>query len=268
MSANGGTLLFQSNRNGHPMAWLLDVSAGKESPAAANPQEQIRPLISPDGSKVAYSESRMHGYEHFYKPAAGGPTEVLCDDCGPVISGWSADSRTVLIDSISGVRKRLSVASIDIGARRKTILIEDARFDVHQASFSPDGRWIAFIALSDNGGSRLYITPSSEKPPVALERWIALTDGSSWETTPQWSPDGKLVYYWSARDGHRCIWAQRLDATGKPSGAALPVYHFHTARRSPAQVAFSGMDLFVARDQILVSVGELTGSIWSAKVPN
>jgi Tol biopolymer transport system component len=30
-----------------------------------------------------------------------------------------------------------------------------------------------------------------------------------------WSPDGKLIYDISNRDGYPCIWAQRLDAATK-----------------------------------------------------
>jgi len=265
LSTDGAKLLFRSNRTGRSSPWLLEAGSGKESAVTAAQQDQLSPVISPDGSKVAYSESRIRHYEHFYKPLDGGSTEVLCENCGPAISGWSKDSKAVLVDFISGGRGRLSVGSIDIATRAKTILLQDPRLDLHQASVSPDGRFIAFAALSENG-SRLYVTPLSGHPPYPVERWIPLTDGTTWDTTPQWSPGGRLVYFGSARDGHRCVWAQRLDDSGRPSGAAFAVYHFHTVRRSLPQVAFGSMDLFVGRDQILVSIGELTGNIWSARV--
>jgi hypothetical protein len=96
--------------------------------------------------------------------------------------------------------------------------------------------------------------------------WTALTDGSSWESSPQWSPDGKLVYYGSTRDGYHCVWAQRLDAANKPAAAPFAVYHLHSARRSTAILPFDDTDLFVGRNQLLLSLSELTGNIWSAKI--
>jgi len=121
-----------------------------------------------------------------------------------------------------------------------------------------------------NGRADFKFTPEFVAPfrgtAVPSKEWIALTDGNAWDTAPQWSPDGNLIYFTSTRDGYRCVWAQRLDAARKPSGPAFGVSHFHAARRSPAILLFNDMDLFVARDQILVSLGELTGNIWSVRV--
>jgi len=59
MTADGAKLVFQSNRTGHYNVWSLDVASGKESPATASAQEQVWPSVSPEGSKVAYSETRI-----------------------------------------------------------------------------------------------------------------------------------------------------------------------------------------------------------------
>ena len=79
-----------------------------------------------------------------------------------------------------------------------------------------------------------------------------------------WSPDGNLLYFLSEREGFRCIWAQRLDpATTHPSGAAFPVRHFHTSRRSLMTIGdplFVGMS--VAVDKLVFSMTERTGNIW------
>ena len=60
------------------------------------------PKVSPDGSKIVYTEARLGGrYEHFYVPTGGGGEEVLCEDCGPVVSDWTKDGKEVLIDFLS-----------------------------------------------------------------------------------------------------------------------------------------------------------------------
>ena len=55
------------------------------------------------------------------------------------------------------------------------------------------------------------------------------------------SPNGKLVYFTSSRDGFRCIWAVRLGASYKPDGDPFPVYHFHKASLSPRRTALNAL---------------------------
>ena len=218
---------------------------------------------------MAFSELRIGRMEHFYKRLGGGAAELLCEDCGPAITSWSPDGKMVLIDTFYGARtdSRASVSAIRLSPHEKIPLLEDAQRNLSQARFSPDGRWIAFAART-GGVSRLYVTPFHDPGPLPSREWIALTDGTFWDSGPQWSADGKLIYFASTRDGYRCVWVQRLDAANKPSGEALPVAHFHSARRSPAVLAFDSIDLFVARDRILVSLGDQTGNIWSVKAPD
>jgi eukaryotic-like serine/threonine-protein kinase len=266
MTADSALLSFQSNRTGHWGLWLLDTKDGKQSLLASSPQEQLWPLISPDGTKVAYSEERIGGAEQFYRPVGGGQAEPLCRNCAMRVSGWSRDGKTVLLDSFEGEPRRSTVALIELASNRKTVLLEDPKSDLTQASFSPDQRWIVFAARMGDGTARLFAAPFHDGAPSPPKEWIALTDGAAWDTAPQWSPDGRLVYFASTRDGHQCVWARRLDTAGKPSGEPFAVTHFHTLHSSPPMVPVNTMDLFVASGQILVSLGNQTGNIWSVKV--
>jgi Tol biopolymer transport system component/serine/threonine protein kinase len=268
LPADGAKILFQSNRTGHYNLWSLGLGSEKSSPLMASSQDELWPVISPDGSKVAFTEMRIGRVEHFYKPINGGSKEILCDeDCGPTVSGWSSDSKMVLVDSFShGARSRLAVSLIELSSRRRTMLLADPRYDLHQARFSPNGHWIAFAARGETGSSRLYLAPFHQEKPATATELVAVTDGTSWDAAPQWSPDGKLVYFASTRDGYRCIWAQRLNAANQPSGEAFAVAHLHSVRYSPTVLPFDIVDLVLGRDQILLSMGDQKGNIWSAKV--
>ncbi len=266
LTADGSKLAFLSNRRGTYSTWLLDLKTGSESPVASSKQDQMWPRISPDGSKVAFVEQRIGRYEHFYQPVAGGPVDVLCEDCGPVISDWTRDGKKVLIDFVSP-QKLLTISLLKLDSHDRVQILQHSKYNVMQARFSPDERSIAFVARMDSGHSRIMIAPYQDETRSPESSWIALTAGTSWETAPQWSPDGKVIYFTSSRDGFRCIWAQRLDGSHKPAGAPFALYHFHTSRRSPALVPFNGMDMSIGRDEIFLSLGELSGTIWMAKVP-
>jgi hypothetical protein len=265
LSADGKKLLFQSDRWGHYNLMMIEVASGREARLSTNPNDQLWPVISPDGLKMAWSEMRLRRYEQLYKPFEGG-IQVLCADCGPAVSGWSWDSETALVDAIDAGGSTLVIGLLKPLGAKPVIILRDPALELHQAQFSPDGRWVVFSGRRLGGSTRLYVAPFHDGAPTPPKEWIALTDGNSWESSPQWSPDGKLVYYISTRDGSRCVWAQRLDAAAKPSGAAFAVYHLHGAKLSPAILPFNSTDLFVARDQILLSLGLATGNIWTAKV--
>jgi len=52
----------------------------------------------------------------------------------------------------------------------------------------------------------------------------------------------------------------------RPVGPARDVYHFHSARRSLFNVPNSGyVGLSLIRDQLVFSMGEITGNIWMAE---
>jgi len=95
---------------------------------------------------------------------------------------------------------------------------------------------------------------------------IRITDGSTWDSNPTFSPDGSLLYFYSQRDGARCIWAQRLDpASKRPVGAPFAVYHLHRARRSPAYARVGQGSLSLARNKIVFVMPERLGNVWLAE---
>ncbi len=109
----------------------------------------------------------------------------------------------------------------------------------------------------------MFIVPFRGEALIPEREWIAVSNGSSWDDKPRWSPDGNLLYFTSDRDGFVCLWAQRLNpATKRPIGAPFVIYHVHLARRSMANVGHGPLEISVARDKIVFNMAELTGNIW------
>lgn len=182
-----------------------------------------------------------------------------------MISDWTKDSKALLID-VGSAQGLQAISLLKLESHDRIRILQHSHYNVMQARFSPDDRAIAFVARLDSGHSQLMIAPYAGATQSPETSWTALTDGSSWDTAPQWSPNGKVIYFTSSRDGFRCLWAVRIDAARKPAGAPFAIYHFHDARRSPSLVPFNGMDLSVGHDAVYLSLGQLSGDIWMAKI--
>ena len=61
-----------------------------------------------------------------------------------------------------------------------------------------DERWISFMAV--DRGQRGRFDPLRHAGGGGP--WIPITDGASYDDKPRWSPDGRAIYYLSARDGN------------------------------------------------------------------
>jgi Tol biopolymer transport system component len=154
---------------------------------------------------------------------------------------------------------------IDVARRQKRDYLEHPAYSLGRARFSPDGRWMSFLAFNKAGLTRIVVAPFQNDSPPREDQWITIMEETRVVLEkPRWSPDGNLLYYTSDVDGFLCIWARRLDpATKRPIGPPIGVYHSHNARRS---LAIAGvLEISLSPDKLFFNLGETTGNIWLAE---
>jgi hypothetical protein len=140
-------------------------------------------------------------------------------------------------------------------------LQSDLRKPAADLRVSPDGHWGVFHTIIDGVRRQIFVTPLREEQATGPSEWIPITSGAAMDRMASWSPDGHLLYFQSDRDGFRCVWVQALDAARRPTGAAWPLLHFHTARRSLTNLSTT-TPLAVARQRLALSVAEIRGDVW------
>jgi len=240
-----------------------DLETGKESAVSSSAIPQWHPQISRNGTMVAYTSGKPG--QLYAAPVSGGSPRMILEGANRFVWDWSLDMRTVLFGSSDS-----RVHSLDLRSGSEKVFLERPGFSLFQAKFSPDDQWIAVEGASADGGqyqSQILLVPVENGTPAPPDLWITIDHHlHGWDDKPRWSPSGSLIYFISDRDGHLCLWAQRLaNRTKALVGTPFPVYHFHNARLSMTNLDTGILEIGVAKDKIIVGLGELTGNIWSMK---
>jgi eukaryotic-like serine/threonine-protein kinase len=247
-----GDMLAYSRRRGTEL-WVKDVSTGRErhvvtAPAIANP------IISHDGTKVAYGDGESDRPAGYVVPVVGGTPQKVCDGCQ--IFGWFADNRRVLTHEWNEGASIARARAIDTMDLTAVDLIE-TKARMGRLDLSPDERWLVF---GQAGTFRL--APVRLGSHSSEQEWVTVftrASGSA-ERPCGWSPDGRFLYLLLERDGFRDLYAQRIEArTGVPAGKPVAVAHFHDPRRRWGSTPFGSA---VVRNAFVFTQVETTGSIW------
>jgi serine/threonine protein kinase len=213
-------------------------------------------MISPDGRRVAYTSQTNSVNEVYVVPFAGGPADKLCQNC--IIRDWGGDPDRVFIGRKEGV----FLLDIESKSERKV-----SPFDMGLRG-SADGRSAAVYGDPFGRGSLLFVFPIPPERMLREDDAIAIGKSGNYDILPTFSHDANTLYFFSARDGFHCLWAQRLDpATKKPKGEAFEIEHFHSARRSLAYVGGGRRRLVSARDKLVFTMADRTANIWMSEVP-
>jgi eukaryotic-like serine/threonine-protein kinase len=266
ISRDGKLLVYESQKSLlSSNLWSKNLVTGKSRRLTATPWFEYNAALSGNKATIAYtvfeeppkvSEKEWIGV--FAMP--GGPYRKLCgQDC---YLGWglNADGSRLLYSADLRHRK-LSLLNTQTGAKQP--FVEHPEYELFQGVFSPDDRWVAFLALAGADKTIIFVVPANSPAPLKTDQWIRVTSGTTPDDKPRWSPDGNLMYFISGRDGFKCLWAQKLDpATKKPLGAAFAVHHMHGIRASMAEIPAHYAAISVGQGKVVMPLADLKGNVW------
>ena len=267
LSPDGTAIAYAAGPANAMQIYVRQVNGGRPVALTSDTTDNFRwPRWSPDGSQIAYQSN--DGI--YVVPALGGPprrlTRVDPASLGPApgwgspITGfdWSPDgARIAWTNGFTD-----SVIRVVALAGGEPIPLK-APYGAFSPAWSPDGRSIALAVgnpafifgtgyFGNVGATALWSVPLDGSGATRL------TGDSNLNVSPQFSPDGRDLFWVSDRDGSRDVYRQRLRDGITPVG---------TPRRLTTGADAQGVS--VSRDGARMAYSRLNtwSAIWSIPVP-
>jgi tricorn protease len=146
---------------------------------------------SPDGKWIAYVSDASGEDELYLAPQDGTapPTQLTQNaDTYKYQLRWSPDSRKILWSD-----KKLRLQFVDVSTREVTRVVQATAWEISDFSWSPDSRWIAYAKPEERQMPRVYLYS------LASQETVAVTDGWFSSVNPDFSSDGKYLFFVSRR---------------------------------------------------------------------
>lgn len=149
-------------------------------------------MMEPDGTELG----KLSG-DLYYKLALARET-------------YSPDRRRRLIypQNSNGVQQ---IGFEDLETREIVTLTNFPKGIAYDASWSPDGNYIAFVSTERGNTDEIWVydfgTDTSTRITDSSEM------GQPWNKRPTWSPDSQQIAFWSSRSGNPQIWVMNRDGS-------------------------------------------------------
>ena len=279
LSPDGNTVAYTLSRSGHGAGqgwsnnggglWLTHLETSPETTELLAMNAEA-PRWSRDGQHLAYVKLRPGSIDPATHLAASaltmrtvnGPQRELSAWDGKVMllpSDWAPDNQSILVSVMDPrIGVRLALWPMSASGRELRAVLTAPKISLWGATYSPNGRWLAIMAVTAEGGT-IGVT-SADGPPS--RPWTRLMSDNTWVDKPQWAPDGKRLYFASKRGSFLNVWSVQFDPEqGVTAGNPTQVTHFESPgfMISP-RVDFINVSVSAAR--IVTTIRTAAGNIW------
>jgi len=165
--------------------WIYDLAHGGRTRLTFDPSLNFQPIWSPDGKQIVFSSARRGGFPQLFRKASNGEgsEELLLESPATTDrpDDWSPDGRFIVYEPNPMVGSLWLLPLF--GERKPSVFLSgDAGTFPGEATFSRDGKWLAFTEYSA-GKREVYITSF----PAKSGKWQVSAGGGHY---PQWRGDG------------------------------------------------------------------------------
>jgi serine/threonine-protein kinase len=168
--------------------WMADLSRGALSRVTSEGVNELQPVWTPDGTRVAFASLGKRERGIYWVPADGsGKAELLVAGENIFPDAWTPDGKTLLYETRIPSRIWVFTLPASGSESKPRMLFEGAAYNESQAQLSPDGRWVAYVS-DESGRAQVYARPF---PGLGSKAPISIEGGEN----PRWSADGREIFY-------------------------------------------------------------------------
>jgi len=189
--------------------WVGEFERGTMTRLTRGALDYETPVISPDGSLVAFTDEGGGNLIVSVKEVIGtAPASQIfgAGKYGGVPTDWSRDGRYLLLTAWPnrGGKEEVWVHDFETGETRP--LLAD-NYQQGGATLSPDGQWLAYVS-EESGRKEVYVRPF----PSLDRQWQVSTTGCLGQ--PYWKSDGSELAFVAAFEGTRTLLSVDFDGAG------------------------------------------------------
>lgn len=259
LSRDGTKLAFTAFR-GREASQQIEVrvrefATGRESVVSIHGLQGPVPVLSADGSVLAYRDRTEQGAMTFVLRLPGGSPRAVCGPCA--LHEFFRDPGWAVVEEESGeiVRRNLETGE-------SSRLIDPGPRAIHSVTISGDDRWLAFNVASASGNMELGVARVGAQP-AGEKDWVVMAEDDRYLESPRWSPDGRVLYWLAMKNGRCAIWARRFDPeTGAAIGETVEVFHPREPNVQLNVPRANGV-VDVAPDRLVFYRAEVRGNVYS-----
>jgi serine/threonine protein kinase/WD40 repeat protein len=242
ISPNGKKLLY-TLISPYYEVWSYDMATNVKTRltfGSTSGRASLTAVWYPDGQRIAFTSLGSGKFGFYQRAADGSGTEDLLleeDSYVKYVNDWSPDGKFLVFqDAPRGTNE---VWVLPLGGERKPFPIPQAQSPAFAATFSPNGKWLAYCS-SESGEQKIYVVSF----PGPGGKWQVSAGGGCY---PRWRHDGKELFYLS-RDNKIVAAEVRGDASSFSVGAVNALFEtrvYRSAFGSGFDVAADGQRFIV-----------------------
>jgi Tol biopolymer transport system component len=218
LSPDGKLIAVTKQDAGSPGSdiWVIDWQrAGVAYRLTLDPSDDINPVWSPDGKRIAFTTYRKGNADIYVAEngtGVGKETPLLESATDEIVKDWSKDGKYIAY--LTGQDNFQDIYALPMtdgkpDADKKPFPVVQGHFQKSEPQFSYDGKWLAYT--SDRTVPGMFQVYVRSFPAGDQEIAVSTAGGGQ----PRWRKDGKELYYRAPDDNIMAVEIQagaRLEA--------------------------------------------------------
>ena len=251
--------MFRSRRAGNFDVVSKNLTTNQETIVTQTPEDDF-PVISPDGTRVAYSFRQNDKTPIFVAAVSGGSPELVCADCGEV-EQWAPGGEILFVTA----HDPSGIGFLRPGSSAQHEWLKHPGYGVFNARLrrTADG-WRSMPGRTPGAGQGLR----REGPRLVGRRRQGMDRRHRRRRRPGMVAGcGSALFLVESRRLSLPVGAASRPGHEEPTGSPMAIQHFHSRGLSWRNLYLGAPDIAVARDKIVFNLGEHSGNVWLTDLP-